>query len=243
MKYLKYALYTFCLAIALMSCGEVNEEIKINKNGKGNYHVHCNVIPGIKDQMESMMGYTGKELDNVAWQNFPETVDSTFDITSQLPEDVKNDPKKLEIAQKLKMYMKGSRATDKMVIGMQINFDSVQEIHAVNNIAQSSQQQAAGGLASASQQYTLISKGGITTFNRSENNKVDTKDMSTKDKMLMKKMMGDGTWITTITSDDKIKSAKGDNLVAVTSNKVVFKHNLKDIVSGKKNLSFTLEFE
>ncbi len=137
-KYSTWALrfVTMITVVALFSsCGDVEEEIVFNADGSGSYRMSTDMIPMMREMMMALseIGLAeGESPDSMAieemiWEDFPEEVDSVMHYDEQIPDSIKNDPKKLAMFEQASWFMKGGRKHGYMMSGVTYEFKDLQE--------------------------------------------------------------------------------------------------------------------
>jgi len=133
------AILSVLVVILLSACGEVTEEITIKNDSSGSYEVSSDMIPMMRQMMygiAKMSVEEGEEVDSLelveraeklVWKDFPDEVDSTLSIDSELPPEVKDDPKAMALLEQTTMYMRGGKKKGYMKTGVKFNFNNDQE--------------------------------------------------------------------------------------------------------------------
>ena len=123
------------LSLFLSSCGDVEEEIVFNADGSGTYSMATDIIPMMREMMTALSEIgleEGETMDSLAleeliWKDFPDDVDSVMRYDEQVPDSIKNDPKKLAMFEQASWFMKGGRNHGYLQSGVFYEFKSTQE--------------------------------------------------------------------------------------------------------------------
>ena len=144
MKLIKQHSLLLCIlsAILVTSCGQMKEEIVINKDGSGVYEMSFDMIPMMRGMMmgmskmseEGMFGEGVDSLELVAqleeqiWSKFPDEVDSVMDLTRGAPPAISNDPAKMAIVEKATAFMRGGKSKGYLLSGVNYEFDDAADL-------------------------------------------------------------------------------------------------------------------
>ena len=143
----KISIFYLIITIPLFfSCGEMREEITINKDGSGKYEISSDMIPMMRTMMQSMAKLSveeGEEPDSAAmalkveemiWKDFPAEIDSVITLDNELPPEVKNDPKAMALLENTVIYMRGGRDAGYIKSGFEFTFDNTNQFEDFTNL-------------------------------------------------------------------------------------------------------------
>ena len=226
-----------CGILLLTSCGDIKEEITFKEDGSGNYTISTDMIPMMRNMMKGFatMGMTEEEkldtaavtakLEAMLWKDFKGEIDSTLDISSKIPEDIKKDPSKMALINQAHMFMRGSQEKGYMNMGMDYTFKNTKNLTELLTIIEEGQKKdKKGSLFGESKTETKITN---TSFYRSSK---QTKPVKEEDAsvMAMMKMFESMNLYTTLNFPRKIKSVTVSTyeVVSKTDKSVTLKYNL-----------------
>lgn len=243
---------------AFSSCQNIVEEITINEDGSGTYNVYSDMIPGMAktaSQMAIMFSDMGEEklteaqIDSIeasalekVMADFPAYIDSTINTQDQLPEEVLNDPEKMKMMDKMRVYMTGGTDVGKMDMGMSYAFENVEDLNKFMEMAANMEDETGSNPMTA--QFGGMMAESESTFsfdgNRLKRNfKILKKGTIPDDQKEMLMQMTDGGKVQTIiTLPKSIKKVKGSNVSSKKDNVLVFEYDMMDYLTGAADLSF-----
>jgi hypothetical protein len=232
------------VCIVLTSCGDIHEDIYVSKAAGGTYNIKSDVLSMMK-QMTKMQG-GGEDAAEGLWQQMGgESIDSTIDLTDRFTDEQKANEKLMRIVKNAKIYMRGSKAEDKLEMGLNYTFDNVADLNELGSLSREMQDE------NSMQQVSL--PGSATKVYKQEANKFIIEDkganalgemnLSMKDEMMVKMMVKNADYISTIHSKDKIKKASGDGLVKFNDSVAIFKYDFKKMLQGKQKQNVVIEFK
>ncbi len=248
--------------VGLASCGNVVEEINIEADGSGTYEIKTDIVPATVNmavtftKMFAAMDTT-KTINEDSlrtaileevWADFgDEEVDSVIDVMSQIPDSTLNKGDNRKYAEKITMFMKGSREKGYMNMGMQYPFangEDLQDFMAffeqLQKDSSKNQKKSPIGELGDVRSTTTITQNK-KTFARAtvyHNPAEETEDLNG-----LKEMMGDGKYITVVNTKRKIKTVKGNYIKSVADYKVVFEYDFIPAFTGQIDTDFEIIFE
>ena len=242
-------------AILVTSCGQMKEEIIIEKGGTGSYEMSFDMIPMMRGMMlgmsqmadEGMMGPDSLEmmakLEEQIWSKFPDEVDSTMDLSQGVPPEVRDNPAKMAIVKKATGFVRGGKNKGYLLSGVNYQFESVDDLKAFYEISRE-------GNKGNPKMDMLMGKTDtemIITSNRffrsqkieQEEDEEDEQDLSSIEKFF------EGAGITTvITVPKKIKkiNVKTYEIVKRKGNSVTLKIDILDLFTASEPAEFDIRW-
>lgn len=265
MKLIRLSLLAITLAF-FTACGNYTEEFTLNADGSGSYTVYSDIVTGSIEmgaQMATMFAeeeLTEAQMDSVKlvmadkiWEDFPGEIDSTIDMVSEMPDSFLNYGNNREYAERMVMYMRGSKEKGYMNIGAEIDFKDGDDYVAFSEYFENMQNSTGSGeggnatmLGSLSDTksdatYTFDKKSFKRTVKYTFVGGVESSDVQMAKMM---EMMGEnGKFRTIINTERKIKKAKGEYLMSQEDYKVVFEYPFMESIQGSINTDFEIIFE
>lgn len=233
-------------AILLASCGEMKEEITIKADGSGVYDVSADMIPMMRGMMEGFakMGLAEGEdadsatiaakVDEMLWKDFGDDIDSVISFNDKIPENIKNDPKKMAILENAEMYMRGGKSKGYLLTGMTLDFENSDQLLELMEMSKESTENdpKVAMLFGSSNTTMEITKD---SFYRSTIREKDDEDNDTPNPDELTSLFNDFSIVTVINTPKKIKSVevKTYEVIKQSDKSVTLKYNLEDIMSNE----------
>ena len=243
----------------MTSCQNLTEEITIELDGSGKYQLYSDAIPSmltVMTTMDSMMAIpdsTGKivrksqaEIEEQIWKDFPESIDSTLDIMSELPDSIKNDPEKMAMLEKTRVYMTGGRTKGYMNVGMAYNYDDLEELKVFNGFLSNVLKE---GSNSGSPLGRLEEPEMTSDFIYSDKGfkrifEVQKKvTFNEQEEGMLQMFVGQGTLTTIVYLPKEAKDVKGDYLKSIKGKTVTFEYPMQKYMRGDIDCSFEVLFK
>jgi hypothetical protein len=262
MKTLK-GLALFLSAMIFTACGNFTEEITIKADGSGDSQMYTDIIPA-STNMAMKMAVMFAEMDSTktlnedslrmaieaeVWEDFPESIDSIIDMSNEAPEEVKSQYP--DVLANLNGFMRGSKAEGSLYTGLKYTFNSPSDIEKLYEMIAATQEAEKeegipGGnpldkLSGLDNKYHYTSNEKM--FARKVEIEKSKDDVDEEDIEKITEMFGDGSVLTVINTERKIKKVKGANLKSQEDYKVVFEYKFTDMLSGKADMDFEIIFE
>ncbi|MFM2388284.1 MAG: hypothetical protein RL660_3041 [Bacteroidota bacterium] len=249
MKIMKWTLSLLAGLMMFASCGTIEEDIYISKNGDGNYVLKSDMLPMLKG-FASSMGEGDVNIEDKLWKDFPgEEVDSIIDLRSRMTEEQLADPKMAKLLDKMEVFMRGSRKSGVLYMGAQMKFASIADLNALSSAGEtqdgteSAPTSEPGAMPtslpiSKERKFTLANNT-LTCTDKGQNT---MEDLSMKEQVMVNKMIKDAEFITRIHSKDRIKKASGFGLVSFNDSVATFKYDFQRMSKGKDKQNFVIEF-
>jgi hypothetical protein len=230
--------------VLLASCGDINEDIYISKQGSGTYQVKSDML-AMMNQKAVMQGGGADAADGIWAQMGGETVDSVIDLSERLTDEQKADEKLMRIVKNAKMYIKGSKAENKLNVGLDYKFESIADLNELGNLNKTTADETNMQQMNLPSSTTKVYKmdGNKFIIEDKGNNTIGDMNLSMKDEMMVKMMVKNADYISTIHSKDKIKKASGDGLVKFNDSVAIFKYDFKKMLQGKQKQNIVIEFK
>ena len=259
MKEIKY-LIGIVVLLTLLSCGEVTEEIYINEDGSGTYSVSYDMIDGMSKMAVEMakafaeMSDEPVDMDELergirdgVWEDFPAVVDSIIPLETSIPDSVLNDPANKDFFERYSLFMKGSKAEDQMLMGTRYNFSDSENLDEFFVFFQKIQKKSGEG--SADDPFgKLMGVETVADYDFSDS-QIKRKcilgepiDIDGEDNAFYQTMFGNLKYRSIVHLPGKAKKVKGDNLVSKKGDVVIFEYDMLEILSGKANTDFQIEY-
>lgn len=260
MKTFKLLAALLVSAFLFTSCGDIVEEIHLEKNGSGTYEVYTDMIPtAVEMATEMTMKFAGafdstKVLDEdsirahateMVWRDFPDQLDSTYSYSdgSDSVSGV-HDPE--GYGDRAKGFMRGGRSVGYMMMGMTFPFDDDDDLTGFSNFAEDVMEaDKKVGLKGLSQSKSNVKFTYEKKKFAREMSTVEKNDLTDEEKMFFDMLTkgASGTYRTVVHTPRKIKEVKGDGIEKIEDYKVTFAYDLKEIVGGKVNMNFDITME
>jgi len=244
----------------MTSCQNLTEEITIELDGSGKYQLYSDMIPSMMTVMVTMDSImsgltpdsTGKivrkstaEIEERIWEDFPESIDSTIDIMTDLPDSIKNNPEQMAMLEKTRVYMTGGKSKGYMYMGMEYNYDDLEELKIFNGFMNQMLKEGNGSSPldrleepEMTSDYMYNEKGFQRVF---EVQKKVT--FSEQDKGMLDMFVGQGTLTTVVYLPKEAKDVKGDYLKSIDGKKVTFEYPMRKYMQGDIDCSFEIVFK
>lgn len=240
----KHLVIPFIAIVLLVSaCGEMKEEIVIEKDGSGTYEMSFDMIPMMRGMMTgfaAMAAEEGEEMDSteiaakveeMIWKDFQGEVDTVMDITNRLPPEVTEDPQKMAIASNMEVFMKGGKAQGYLLSGIKYDFDDAKGLEDFYELYQNE-----GGKTDPKMQMLMgNSESEIRITSNSFYRSYQSTGKSEEIDLNQFNKMFEGVSVTTVfRAPKKIKDVKVKNfeIVSRDGNRVTLKYNLMDAMSS-----------
>ncbi len=135
MKRLTSSLLSALVGLSLLvSCGEIREEITIDKDGSGTYQVTADMIPMMRNMMYGFAKMSAEEgadsleimaqVEEQIWSQFPEEVDSVLVFDDKIDAEIRNDPAKMALVDQATVFMRGGKSKGYLRTGLEFLFDN-----------------------------------------------------------------------------------------------------------------------
>ncbi len=258
--YLMNKLYSifFCITVLCSSCGSsIYEEIRLDENGKGTYHLHSDILPAMKNMAYTFakMGNSDstKTIDSAKavqkiFKDFPAEFDSTLDLTKKLDAETKNNPAKMKLIKNSRMYMKGGSKAGVIELGLISSFDNIAEMNNLGSTIdkQNKKSKDQGLLLKNSEtvysyKNNVFRKSPIPSTSKKTSADADTKKEESFNKMFFSNK--DAVFQTTIHFKRKIKKINAEHIKIQNDTMVVISYPMQDYMYGKANETIEIEFE
>ena len=242
----------------MTSCQNLTEEITIELDGSGKYQLYSDAIASMTTMMvtmDSMMATpdsTGKivrqseaEIAKRVWRDFPESIDSTFDIMENVPDSIRNNPEQMAMLEKTRVYMTGEKSKGYMNMGLSYNYDDLKELNIFNGfltdmLKESDNGSPLSGLEEPemTSDYIYTDKGFKRIF------KVQKKvSFDEKEEVMLQMFIGQGTLRTVLYLPKEAKDVKGKYLKSVKGKTVIFEYPMQKYMRGDIDCSFEVIFK
>ena len=151
----KTFLKSLMLLLVAVSCVNITEEIRLNKDGSGEYLVYSDMVSSTRVMMTEMMGSIYPDasddsikqlVDEKIWSQFPSKVDSLIDFSARVPDSVKNDPENQKFLESMQMFMKGGKEEGFLNSGMSYQFTDMEDLQAFQQFLDDNQSPGSGGM-------------------------------------------------------------------------------------------------
>jgi len=234
------------ILLLLSGCVGITEEIYLNEDGSGKYMVYSDMISTSRSMMMSMMSGMYPDaspdslreiVDNKIWQQFPSEIDSVIDMSSRIPDSVKNDPANKKYLDRLEMFMKGSRKEGYLNSGMKFSFKNMDDLEKFQEFLEKTQNADQGQMPSTSVKYSLKNN----TFSRKTMIEEDL-DMNDSTMAAMGAMLAESKWKLIIHLPQKAKKVTTEQLVGKVGNDVVYEYDLLKLLLGEQSSDVTISF-
>lgn len=243
-----------CSILLLSSCGDIKEEITIQEDGSGEYILSTDMIPMMRNMMKGFatMAMTEEEkldsnavnatIEEMLWKDFKGEIDSTLDISSKIPEDIKKDPSKMALINQTHAFMRGSKEKGYMLMGMNYSFKSSKDFTELQKLIEEGQKKdKKGSLFGESKTETKITN---TSFYRSSKQTKPAKEEDPSVSAMMK-MFDSMNMYTTINFPRKIKTIQVSTyeIVSKTEKSVTLKYNLLKALETGNTVTIDIALE
>lgn len=262
MKLFRIGLLVMSLAL-FTACGNYTEEFTLKADGSGTYTVYTDVVTGSIEmgaQMASMFAedeMTEKQLDSLKqgvadkiWEDFPGEIDSVLDLTSELPDSFLNYGNNRAYAERMVMYMRGSKEKGYVNAGVEFNFKDGEDYAEFTNYFENMQNSSGKGGSSSmlgslsntksDPTYNFEKKGFKRTVKYTFTESAESDPNAEK---MLAMMGGNGTYQTIVNTERKIKKVKGDHIKSQEDYRVVFEYPFLESLEGSVNTDFEIIFE
>ncbi len=238
------------LLIVLWSCASITEEIYLNADGSGEYKIYSDVISSSRTMMMSMMSslYPNASEDSLRqvvdaqlWEQFPAEIDSIIDISSRVPDSIKNDPNNRKYLDKMKMYMRGSRKEGFLNSGMRYEFESVKELQEFQGFLNDNQTAADQGMQMDIPKVKVEYSFDGNSFSR-RSVMTQVMEMSDSTKMIIGSILDGSKSKLIIHLPSKVKKASKDQLVEKSKKYVIYEYDLLSVLEGEQSTDVIIEF-
>lgn len=248
--------------VGLASCGNVVEEINLDADGSGTYEIKTDIIPATVNmavtftKMFAAMDTTHvlnedslrTAVTEEVWADFGDAeIDSVIDFKNEIPDSILNEGDNRKYAEKMTMFMKGSRAKGYVDMGLRYPFvsgEDLQDFMAFFERVQEGQSKNAKGNPLGE----LGDLRSTTTINQSNKSFARTTIYhnpadESEDMGKFKEMFGDGKFLTIVNTKRKIKKVNGDHVKSVEDYRVTFEYEFMPAMTGQLNTDFEIIFE
>ncbi|MEL7148948.1 MAG: hypothetical protein AAFO69_21415 [Bacteroidota bacterium] len=239
--------------ILVTSCGEMKEEIIIEKDGSGFYEMSFDMIPMMRNMMVGVSFMAQEDLseeDSLAllakveeklWSEFPDEVDSIMDISQGVPPEIKNDAAKMAVVEKTNAFMRGGKKKGYLLSGVNYRFDSAEDLQNFYTIFKEGNKRdpKMSMLMKNSDTETVITSN---SFFRSQTMDQSDEQDQNYDKI---KQFFEGTSVTTvITTPKKIKkvNVKTYKVVAQTDKSVTVEMDMLDFFTTTEPIEIDVKW-
>ena len=241
---------TVVVFAAFCSCANITEEIYLNEDGSGQYMVYTDVVSSTRSMMMGMMSsiYPDASQDSLfqvidaqLWEQFPTEVDSIIDLSSQVPDSIKNDPMSMKYIEKAEMFMKGKRSDGYLNSGMRFNFSSVQELQEFNDFLSENQNNGGGQLNMDLPQMKVNYSFDGKTFSRTA--KMDeSQTLTDSTKMVLGSLLMESKTRLIIHLPRKATNVSQNQLVGQKGKDVTYEFELIKVLAGEQSSDVKVEF-
>lgn len=251
-------LFVFAAVISLFltSCGSIEEEITIAKNGSGEYTLKTDMMPSMVNMTVKFAKAFAKDSTVInedsltqaitakMWSKFGGKVDSVIDYSDRIPDSLKDDPQTKKIMKNMQGFMRGTEKEGPLYMGMTYSFKEQSEFNEFMDYL--SKRNAESGKSPAMSMFnSKNSKSSIqfdgktlkrtTVFIESE-----TEEEQKEDDNSLNELFAGATYKTTVTLPKKIVSAKGEGLVSYNGKVAIFEYPFMKLLSGEQNTDFEI---
>ncbi|MEO1053064.1 MAG: hypothetical protein AAFX87_20690 [Bacteroidota bacterium] len=242
------------LALSLYSCGTLTEEIKINEDGSGEYKAYANLIPGIAEFVKLQISESDPDLDlskpelndslklmfqEMFWRDLPDEVDSTLDLSKEIPDSIFSNPEYKDIINKLSGFLRGNKDELELNTGLEYRFDNDKDLTSLFDFLRQSQvNETQSGSIKA---YVSIEIKGSKVIRKTKIPKSERLPDSEIEKI--EQMVSEGKVRTVVYLPRKVKKVKGDCIVKTEDKVVVIEYNLLEYLKGEVNTDFEITME
>lgn len=259
MKIIK-SLFLLSTIVLLTSCGNYTEEITINEDGSGTYHLYSDVISGSLNMAVNMSTMFVKEplteaqldsvrsvVENKVWEDFPDEVDSVIDLMKEMPDSLINYGDNKKHLERMVAYMKGSRDKGYINFGMEYSFKNKDEFLEYMEFLQKAKDEDKGdgptGLLNSLSTTDSKTKYVLNDKKFSRSVRYTKKEGDGTMGKMLDMFGGEGRYTTVIKTKKKIKKVKAKNIKSQSHYEVVLEYNFKNALSGEANTDFEIVFE
>lgn len=252
----------FFILLGLASCGNIVEEINLEKDGSGSYEVKTDIIPATVNmtvtftKMFAAMDTTNViDVDSLTaavqekvWEDFGDgEVDSIIDMANEIPDSLKDDPEYLAFVERVNVFMRGSKEKGYMNMGMEFNFTDGDDYQFMLNkfeeIQSSQGDQKTGSplddLSSVRSRVTIESDKKHFVRKTEYLNPIESEEEVEG----LQEMLGDGKFITVVNTKRKIKKVNAKHIKRVEDYSVTFEYDFIEAFMGRLNTDFEIIFE
>lgn len=257
MKFLKFLIIALSFTF-LYSCDNATEEIYLNADGSGEYKMYSDMVPtmvqmmGMFAAMDTTFQGSTEELNaSIAekiWEDFPSEVDSIMPPKESDRGKYQDDPRKLELFDKMEGFMYGSKKRGYMNTGMRFKFKNMKELNEYMVMVNDQSADSGTGDLKVDMNYAYKRKCLKRVCNYS---KIEPETEEEKAEAEMKNGVMDGMMemfanskATTIVHLPKnVKSVEGPGIKEKTDKVVIFEYSMLDILSGEADTNFEIKFK
>lgn len=246
-----HLLFTALLAIATIfsSCGEMTEEIYLNKDGSGEYLVYMDVLGSTRMMMKEMM--TGiypdlsedslnKVMDAQIWEQFPAEIDSLIDIVSTAPDSVKNDPAKMKYLSRMIVFMKGGKKDGFINSGVRFKFKSMKDLEGMQRFMQENEnasQQTGLSLPDVDVKYRYDGKSFSRITQLQKSNALNDSTLEAASAFLKNSRSR-----LILHLPKEVKKATKDRMVSSEGKEVIYEFDFLKVLKGEQSSDFKIDF-
>lgn len=253
MKFFKYLIIALSFSF-LYSCDNATEEIYLNADGSGEYKMYSNMIPGMVQMMSmfaamdtTFQGGTEEMnamLEEKIWEDFPSEVDSIMPPKASDRERFKDDPRKLELFEKMEGFMYGSKKRGYMNTGVRFKFKNMKELNEYMTMINDQSDESQTGNLKVKVDYAYKKKclKRVCSYNKVE---AGTDEEKQEEAMMdgMMEMFANSKAKTIVYLPRNVKSVKGPEVKEKKDKVVIFEYSMSDILSGEANTDFEIKFK
>jgi len=239
------------LLFLLQSCTTVTEEIYLEQNGSGTYVFYTDMIPFMKNmafQMDKMfkkddstaVQETDEErmarIEEEIWEDFPDYIDSTYSMSDELPDSVRQNKDIMKYFDKAEGFMEGGKSKGYVYMGFRYTFSELQELQEFMKVMKEidredgQQKEMLSGLNNSIERIDYSFDGEV--FSK----KVDfVEKQSEKDKnsQMFEAMIGSTIHTEIIHLPREVERVEGRTAKSIESKTVTFENELDAWLSGK----------
>ncbi|MEO1253688.1 MAG: hypothetical protein AAFY41_02205 [Bacteroidota bacterium] len=241
----------FILSLLIFcSCASITEEIYLNEDGSGEYLVYTDIIGSSRAMMAGMMNslYPNASEDSInqivdtkIWDQFPTQIDSIMDISSQIPDSIKNNPEKRRYLDKMEMYMKGGKKEGFINSGMRYQFSNVEELEKLQDFLNENQSATNQGMQMDVPNVKVNYSFDGSSFSRRANIN-EMMEMSDSTMMVLGSLLEGSKSKLIIHLPAKVKKASKNQLVKKSGKDVLYEYDLISVISGKQSTDIDIKF-
>lgn len=236
-------------SLALISCGEIKEEIVIKADGSGSYDVSADIIPMMRKMMTGMAAMLDEDdltdeqiaqkVEDMIWKDFPNEVDSVLDFSDKLDAETLADKEKMRILENVTLYMRGGRDLGYMKTGVSYPFSNSADFEQMQALLGESSK-ADPKAALLSQAKTDIKIGPNSFYRSSVVPENDDENYAAVAKMMA------GSKITTVLQfDKKISSVNVETyeIVKQEAKSITLSYSLADALTAGKRTTIDIKLK
>ena len=253
MKFLKFLIIALSFTF-LYSCDNATEEIYLNADGSGEYKMYSDMVPtmvqmmGMFAAMDTTLKGSTEEMNAMIeekiWEDFPSEVDSILAPKESDMEKYKDDPRKMELFEKMEGFMYGSKKRGYMNTGMRFKFKNMKELNEYMVMVNDQSEDSATGNLKIEVDYAYKKKCLKRVCNYSKAEAATDEEKQEQGMMDgMMEMFANSKAKTIVHLPKNVKSVEGPGMKEKTDKMVVFEYSMLDMLSGEADTNFEIKFK